>query len=106
MASSGSDSNASSTHSDPDTPRDTPPPLSNPAASHKLTNGQYNSFNDLFDDLQDHVAKVGFTVYKIRSCNYIAGFGAIRYDLGCYKGKIRASDAYSRETLTTKAGCT
>ena len=95
MASLGSNSDASSTHSDPDTPRDTPPPLSNPTASYKLTNGQYNSFNDLFNDLQDHVAKVGFTIYKIRSYNYIAGFSATRYNLGCYKGKIRTSNAYS-----------
>ena len=59
MARSDVESNASSSHSDSDTPRDALPPLSNPSASHKLTTGQYNYFDDLLDDLHDHAAEAG-----------------------------------------------
>ena len=83
-----------------------PAPLSNPDASHKLTNGSYDSLDDLLDDLHDYGAMAGFAVYKIRASNYIKGFGASRVDLGCQKGKIQASRAHSRNTSTTKRECT
>ena len=66
-----------------------PPPLSNPNASHKLTSGKYDSLDDLLNDLYNHAAKAGFAVYKIRSNNYVKGFGATRVNLGYLKGKIR-----------------
>ena len=79
-----------------------PSPLSNPDVSYKLTNGKYDSLDDLLDDLYDYAAKAGFAVYKMRSNNYVKGFGATRVDLGCLKGKIRPFEAHSRKTLTTK----
>ena len=79
-----------------------PSPLSNPDVSYKLTNGKYDSLDDLLDDLHDYAVKAGFTVYKIRSNNYVKGFSATRVNLGYLKGKIQPFKAYSRKTLTTK----
>ena len=82
--------------------QESPAPLSNPDASHKLTNNQYDYLDDLLDDLDDYGDSASFAVYKIRSVNYVKGFGTTRVDLGRYKGKIRTFKAYSRNTWTTK----
>ena len=51
-------------------------PLSNPDAHHKHTSGEYKYLDDLLDDLHNYRVSAGFSVYKIRSVNYVKGFGA------------------------------
>ena len=50
--------------------------LSNPDAHHKHTSGEYKYLDDLLDDLHNYRVSAGFSVYKIRSVNYVKGFGA------------------------------
>ena len=83
-----------------------PAPLSNPDASHKLTSGEYDCLDDLLEDLHEHGVTAGFSVCKIRSNNYVKGFGPTRVDIGCGHGKMRAPRGQSRNTSTTKKNCT
>jgi len=55
-------------------------------------------------ELEAFDATAGFGVYKIRSTNHINGVPT-RVDFGCKRGKIRPSEAHSRQTSTTKMGC-
>lgn len=95
MAPPDIDSDASNAHSDSDVPRDAPAPLSNPDANHRPSHGQYDTLDDLLDDLHDYATLAGFAIHKKRSKNYVKGFRATRVDIGCYKGKVQASRADS-----------
>ncbi|KAK3363947.1 hypothetical protein B0T25DRAFT_627895, partial [Lasiosphaeria hispida] len=103
------DSGASDSESDASGASDSevPEPLSNPPPSHRLFTHQYDSFDDLFSELNAWAAAAGFQIRKLRSNNYVKGFGASRIDIGCRQDKIRKSRAISHPTTTTiKRGCT
>ncbi|KAK5651107.1 hypothetical protein OQA88_13270 [Cercophora sp. LCS_1] len=81
-------------------------PLSNPLPDHPLMNSTYKTLEDLMQDLDAYGQRALFAVVKLKGQNPIKDFGPSRVELGCQKGKIRASEAHSRTTTTSKRGCT
>ncbi|KAK3933563.1 hypothetical protein QBC46DRAFT_359576, partial [Diplogelasinospora grovesii] len=60
-----------------------PPPLSNPPAGHNLVTLQYNTLDDLMDDLHEWSAQALFGVRKMRVANKVKDFGMTRVDISC-----------------------
>lgn len=72
----------SADYSDSDYPSDTEAPpllLSNPRPDHKLAS-QFDSLDNLVEAPEDFGRLTGFGVYKMRSNNYVKGFGLTRID--------------------------
>jgi len=91
---------ASVSDSEPPLPR-----LSNPPAGHPLFTTQYDTFDELMEDLNDYAARAYFLVIKRSSSNRVEGFGYTRVELACQRGKVRAFEAHSRSVSTSKRGC-
>jgi hypothetical protein len=81
-------------------------PLSNPPPNYKLLNHQYDTLDDLVDDLHNWSAQALFGIKKLRACNPVKGLGYTRVDFYCLRDKIRPSEAFTgRTSSTTKTGC-
>lgn len=92
--------------SDDEHPEPSTPPLSNPQADHKLLTHQYDSLDELVDDLHEWAAQALFGIRKQRSLNPVKDFGYTRVDFCCVKDKIRPSESIAgRKSSTTKTGC-
>ena len=81
------------------------PPLSNPPPHHDLLTTQFETLDDLEDQLHDFTARAGFSVYRRRSSNKVKDFGYSRIDFACSQNKITASTARSRASSTIKHDC-
>src|SRR4051794_4989274 len=76
------------------------PYLSNLPADHAFLTIKYDSFDILIYNLLEYRARACFSVIKLRNNNYIKDFSPLRIDLACSRGRIRASEAYSRDMST------